>query len=413
MLDLSRILPKYVTFARLILRHMKILLINNIYAPYDRGGAEQVVKKTIDELLAHGHQVVLITGTPDGEEVVTDERCTIYRIHPNNIYFYTSGHRFHVIIRFFWHLLNLSNVFVLSKIKKILIEESPDIVHTHNLMGLSFLIPSLIRTLNIRHIHTVHDVQLVEPSGMIIKQKETCWRYNGLPTKLYTTITKKLFGSPDVVISPSQFLHNFYASRGFFKKSQCVVIRNPIPFSTYEIETNKKVSNSIHFLYVGQIEKHKGIDILVEAFLQVKNEDIRLNILGSGSQLEYLTDSAKNDTRIIFHGRATRQKVADFFKKSDVTVVPSLCYENSPTVIFESFFFGVPVLASKMEGIAELIEEGKNGITFEAGNREELTQKIEELDREKIYAMSENAKKVIEHMEKNPYIEQLLGIYNK
>ncbi|KKU08285.1 MAG: putative glycosyltransferase [Candidatus Magasanikbacteria bacterium GW2011_GWA2_45_39] len=55
-----------------------------------------------------------------------------------------------------------------------------------------------------------------------------------------------------------------------------------------------------------------------------------------------------------------------------MTVVPSLCYENSPTVIFESFAFGVPVLASAIEGVSELIQDGKNGLTFTAGNAEGL-----------------------------------------
>ncbi len=46
---------------------MKICIINNLYPPFARGGAEQVVKKTIDNLLTRGHRVVLITSTPQGE----------------------------------------------------------------------------------------------------------------------------------------------------------------------------------------------------------------------------------------------------------------------------------------------------------------------------------------------------------
>jgi len=392
---------------------MKIAVINNIYSPYDRGGAEQVVKKTIQDLLKQDHKVVLITGTPDKEEVVTDNNLTIYRIRPNNIYFYTSGHKHSAIIRLVWHAVNITNIFTANKIKKILQQQKPDIVHTHNLMGLSFLIPDVIRSQNIYHVHTNHDVQLVEPSGMIIKQKENSWRYNGIFTKLYTNLTKKLFGSPDIVISPSQFLNNFYKSRGFFKDSKKVVVRNPIPFTKTQELLPQKDSVNTKLLYVGQIENHKGIENLVRAFMDVENINIKLDILGSGSELEKLKKLAHDDNRIMFHGRASRQKVADFFKKSDVTVVPSLCYENSPTVIFESFFFGVPVLASKMEGIAELIEEGKNGITFKPGDIKELSDKIKNLDKQKLTIMSQNAKQVITDMHKNPYIDQLLAIYNK
>ncbi len=390
---------------------MEIAVINNIYAPYDRGGAEQVVKKTIDDLLKQDHEVVLITGTPDKEEIISGNNLIIYRIRPNNVYFYTSGHKHSAIIRLMWHAVNITNIFTANKVKKILLQEKPDIVHTHNLMGLSFLIPDVIRSQDIYHVHTNHDVQLVEPSGMIIKQKENSWRYNGIFTKIYSFITKNLFGSPDIIISPSEFLNNFYDSRGFFKDSKKVVVRNPIPFSKTHDLLQQKDSVNTKLLYVGQIENHKGIEILVRAFMNVQNINLQLDILGSGSELENLKKLAHDDNRITFHGRSSRQKVADFFKKSDVTVVPSLCYENSPTVIFESFFFGVPVLASKMEGIAELIEEGKNGITFEAGNIDKLSEKIKNLDKQKLTIMSKNAQDVITNMQENPYIDQLLGIY--
>ena len=66
-----------------------------------------------------------------------------------------------------------------------------------------------------------------------------------------------------------------------------------------------------------------------------------------------------------------------FFAKADITIVPSLCYENSPTVIFESFSYHTPVLASNIEGIAELIKEGENGLTFIAGNEASLLQKLQ------------------------------------
>ncbi|KKU14266.1 MAG: Glycosyl transferase group 1 [Candidatus Magasanikbacteria bacterium GW2011_GWC2_45_8] len=74
----------------------------------------------------------------------------------------------------------------------------------------------------------------------------------------------------------------------------------------------------------------------------------------------------------VWRGRVGREELQSILREADVTVVPSLCYENSPTVIFESFAFGVPVLASAIEGVSELIQDGKNGLTFTAGNAEGL-----------------------------------------
>jgi glycosyltransferase involved in cell wall biosynthesis len=123
----------------------------------------------------------------------------------------------------------------------------------------------MIRRLGIRHVHTVHDVQLVKPSGIIQKSKENSWRYQGFPVRIYSWIMRFLVGSPNVVISPSQFLLNFYESRGFFKNSKRVVLRNPV---TSEVQSIKKENHdTLHFLYLGQVEGHKGVLFLVKTFL--------------------------------------------------------------------------------------------------------------------------------------------------
>jgi hypothetical protein len=70
-----------------------------------------------------------------------------------------------------WHIIDIFHFASKNKIRQILQTEKPDLVHTHNLMGLGFLIPRLIKKMGLRYIHTVHDVQLVEPSGIILKQK--------------------------------------------------------------------------------------------------------------------------------------------------------------------------------------------------------------------------------------------------
>jgi glycosyltransferase involved in cell wall biosynthesis len=116
---------------------------------------------------------------------------------------------------------------------------------------------------------------------------------------------------------------------------------------------------------------------LIDAIQRLHSVEFELHIAGSGSQLEEIKRRTLTLSEVFFHGRIEKEKLRELYKQADVTIVPSLCYENSPTVIFESFSFHTPVLASKIEGIAELIEEGKNGITFEAGNAQELSKKIE------------------------------------
>jgi glycosyltransferase involved in cell wall biosynthesis len=391
---------------------MKVCIITNLYPPNARGGAEQVVSKTVDGLMKQGHDVVVITTTPERVWTESKDKLTIYRFRPWNLYYYTDAHKFSGIMRFFWHLINIFHIDAAAHVKQILKKEKPDVVHTHNLMGLSFLIPRVIRKLKLRHLHTIHDVQLVEPSGIILKSKEGTWRYNGLHTDIYSWLTKKLFGSPDVIISPSKFLFDFYSSRGFFPNSKHKVLRNPIPFSLTQTNRND-ASRPFSFLYVGQIEDHKGIVFLVDAFRQMLNLDAHLHVAGSGSAFAKVKALAEGDVRIHIYGRVDRDKVADLFNSADVTIVPSRCYENSPTVIFESFYFGVPVLASNIEGIAELITEGENGATFVADDIDSLKNKIRWCadSKDELLYMAGKTRDSLKGLGEEEFLETLVGLY--
>ncbi|MBU0597202.1 glycosyltransferase family 4 protein [Patescibacteria group bacterium] len=394
---------------------MKICIIENIYPPYDRGGAEQVVSKTVQGLLSDGHEVVIITSCPQGNIIERDGKLTIYRRRPKNIYFYTEGHEHAIVSRIIWHIIDIFNIFTSRWVEGILKKEKPDVVHTHNLMGLSFLIPRVIKRVGLRHVHTVHDVQLVEPSAMILKAQENDWRYTGFPTKIYTWVMKNMIGSPQVVISPSKFLLDFYQSRGFFPKSKCEVLRNPITFDYSTPRLFKEKDSVCRFLYLGQIESHKGVTLLVEAFKKLidQKQNCELHVAGSGSGLIELKKSVEGNDKIKIYGRVDRSKLPELFSQMDATVVPSLCYENSPTVIFESLYFGVPVLASHIEGIAELIKEGENGLTFESGNADLLLQKMGWCleHRTELGEMSKKTTQSLVGLSQGEYISRLISLY--
>ncbi len=392
---------------------LSVCVINNIYPPFHRGGAEQVVVKTVEGLIAAGHRVILITSTPEEEHVETQGRLTIYRIHPKNVYFYTQAEHYHPLVRLLWHVVNVFHLSVASTIQGILQKEQPTIVHTHNLMGLSFFIPRMIRRLGIAHVHTVHDVQLVEPSGIILKEKEHTWRYTGWHSRIYTALVRGLFGSPHVVISPSKFLLKLYQERGFFSHSRTVLVRNPLTFQSVLPPQSRSHTKEVKYIYVGQIESHKGITLLIDAFMRINNPHIRLHVVGNGSLLAEIKKQSAPDSRITVYGRLERESLAALFMRMDMTIVPSLCYENSPTVIFESFSFGIPVLASNVEGIAELIEEGNNGMTFQPGNSASLEEKmlwsIEH--RSEIAAMGKNTQRFLREITKEEYLTELLALY--
>ncbi len=409
---------------------MKICLISNLFPPYNRGGAEQVVLNTLYGLKDRGHEVFIITARPWGGTGQGNETERIYRFFPLNLFFYGHDYKYPRLVRFFWHVFDTFNLQSFFLVKRILRREKPDLVHTHNLKGLGYLIPLAIRSLKLRQVHTLHDVQLVNPSGIIIKGAERRPGLAGLFLAAYSEICRKLFGSPEVVISPSKFLLSFYEERGFFPGSQKVVIPNPViesapvnqnlqpaPYRAVGSGAGSEIYNpqSFTFLYLGQIEEHKGVLFLIAIFknLSAQLGDAKLYIVGAGSKLPEAQRMARGFNQIIFRGKVERASLPEIFSQADLTIVPSLCYENSPTVIFESFSYGVPVLASDIEGVAEVIKDGVHGFTFLTGEARDLAAKLlfclDNID--KIRGMRGAARASVEGLGLEPYLTKLLELY--
>lgn len=363
---------------------MKVCLINNLFFPYNKGGAEQVVKAIVDGFVSQGHQVVVLTSTPisltrRGDSQSADEAGgeVVHGLPPRNLYFYSDGNKHSWPVRLVWHFLDIFNIATALKVRKILIEEKPDVVYTHNLMGLSFLIPIVLRPLKLRHIHTVHDVQLVEPSGIIWAGREKSWRYHNPLTWLYVWLMKKLMGSPETVISSSQFLIDFYKSRGFFPRSQFKLERNLI--SVQKVARPERDSIT-EFLYLGQIEKHKGVLFLARAFVDLMKKEnnlpCELKIVGKGSSEQELRDIIGSCPQAHFLGPAQREEIPALFARADVLVAPTLVCENTPTVVNEALACGLQVIVSDAPGASEMVEDGKTGHVFKCGDAGDLQKKM-------------------------------------
>ena len=341
---------------------MKICLINSLL---ERGGAEQVVRTIAKGLKMAGHEVFIITSHKRAGQGEVDG-IRVFFVKPANLFWFGDINQKPAWLRLFWHGLDIFNWSGRKQVKKILEQEKPDIVNTHNLKGVSYLIPRLIKKLKIKHLHTLHDVQLANPTGLIIIGQENKWWFL---TKPYEKICRWLFNSPAVVISPSQWLLDFYKERGFFKNSKLVHLPNPI-------ETKEKIEKQEagnNFLFIGQLEEHKGIIFLVET---LKQSDLDFHLVIAGEGKIKVEEIIGDDNRFELLGKVEHDKISQLFQKAKYLIVPSLCYENSPTVIYEALANGVPVITADIGGCAEMVKDGENGFVFRAGDKSDLIEKI-------------------------------------
>lgn len=201
---------------------MKICYISNLYPPHVRGGAERVVARLAAEEHARGHLVHVITSAPlnrvqFSEHISNEAGVIVHRIFHWTFFFnIDSGHQalFARLLNLKWSLVNFLFAW---RVARILRKIKPDVVHTHNLAGTSFLLPALIKALGIKHIHTVHDVQLAVASGRLCVGEEFDWIHAGFLARGFQFFQRALWASPSVVTAPSAWLLDYYRSKNIFR----------------------------------------------------------------------------------------------------------------------------------------------------------------------------------------------------
>ncbi len=350
---------------------MKIMFVSNLYGELARGGAERVVEAEARSLAAAGHDVVIVTAGRERKTVEMGAAPRVIRYRPPNVYFYSDDNLHAWPARFVWHLLDTWNVGSAKIFDRILDAEKPDVVHTHNLMGLGFLIPSVIRKRGVRHVHTVHDVQLVHPSGLIPPAGNFS-PFVRPAVAAYAALMRRRIGSPDAVIFPSEFIKDFYGRYGFFSLSRRIVLRNPAPSAR---TTARVRPSSAAFLFVGQLEKHKGILSLLDAWEKTHLQNATLEIAGTGSIEPVVRERAAWMTNVRMLGKLGGADLIAAYDRASFTVVPSLVIENAPGVIMESMSRGTPVVAAATGGIPELVGE-RRGILFKSGGIDDCAAAI-------------------------------------
>jgi len=389
---------------------MKIAVITSLYKPFARGGAEVIAEKVILELKARGHEVFVISAG-EKDELEKIDNIDVYRVDPGNIFSYIDIQNQPIWKRAIWHVIDQNSKQGSKKVAQIIEERKPDLILSHSLKGLGYQIPNMIQKMGIPYVHTLHDIQLSIPSGLIIKGHEKDFLVNNPYNWFFEMRSKKLFSYCDKIVAPSQWLIEFYLKRGFFKKNTPIVLRNPVEGSRPYVE--KEFNNT--YVYVGQIEDHKGITYLIRAFaeLQKAHPEVRLKIVGSGSLEEVLKEHYKDESWLEFAGYIPYSELGNkVFDGVSYAILPSLCYENSPNLIIEGFMNSTPVIVADVGGSAELVRDGANGFVFECANDESLLEVLERsiADSNRYNELGQKAHASVASLGIGSYLEKLFKI---
>ena len=142
--------------------------------------------------------------------------------------------------------------------------------------------------------------------------------------------------------------------------------------------------SGVHIGIAGQVAPWKGHQDLLEAFalIEARHPDSELHVFGDGSadfaaELKRLAEALKLSARLVWHGFvADRCKI---YGQMDLCVVPSRTPDPLPTAAIEAAFFGLPVIASRMGGLPEIVQHQVTGFLVESGNPTELAERLDKL----------------------------------
>ncbi len=351
---------------------MRILFINVLYAPLIGGGAEITLKNLAEGIRDLGHEVkVLSFWDKDDEEEIIDG-IPVYRAKIPNVYLPYGKIRQPFLKRRLWHILDIYNPLSKKIVLKQIRDFKPDIISIHNTQGWSCSIWDAVLESNVPAIQVLHDLYLLCPTNMF-KNNVIC-KKQCLTCKLMRLPYKSKSNNIKAVVGVSNFILNKLLSYGYFKDVPIKkVIYNSRKLSNFIVE-RRTGSKYINFGFIGTLVPNKGIEVLLRTYHKIKKPNYKLFVAGAGKQdyEEYLKSKYKDDS-IIFMGRVEPK---DFFEKVDVTIVPSIWYENLPGVVYESFAFGIPVIGSNIGGIPEMIINGVNGMLFDPYKEGDLEEKL-------------------------------------
>ena len=300
-------------------------------------------------------------------------------------------------------LLSVKKPHVRRLFKHAVEQFSPDAVIYHHLVRLSLDLPGVSYDLRIPSLFYLHDFYLVCPSYSLLRPDQSICSGGG-PVKcaaclfnsrfrrlwplshtaailampvlaIRQMMIRRLLANVSGFVSPSGFLIRKLHDLGI-RPDPVIIIPNGRERIDRRETSGKPASTRIRFGYLGGIYEKKGIDLLVNAFSGRLGEQLVIRGFHNPEQLQ----------RFRFRHPDCRARLemfdpdkASFYEKVDVVIVPSIWYENQPSVVIEAFSYGKPVICSDIGAFPEMVKHDVSGLLFKTGQVDDLKQKIDYL----------------------------------
>ena len=316
---------------------MDILITVGIFPP-DIGGPASFVPKISKYLISKGHNVKIIC-LSEKENLTYKDELNVIRINRN----------LPIISRWLKTIVKIYNV-----------SKKSDLIFVNGL-GTETTIANLFsRKKVIRKIvgdpvwERVYNKKLIHESFDDFQENK-----HGLFISLQKFIRNWSINKSNLIITPSQHLKAFIDKIGFDKN--IFVINNGVNIE----QLNKVVLDNkiIQLLVISRLVSQKNIDLIIKAVKIMEDENILLNIVGDGSEINNLKQLVKKyelNEKVNFIGKIENTKLSDFLKVADIFIQASN-YEGLPHSILEAINYEIPILSTEVGGCSVLLNKGERG----------------------------------------------------
>lgn len=348
-----------------------ILIVHNYYQI--PGGEDTVVANEKKMLERHGHKVILYSR--NNAELKQMSKIRIL----------------------FLPFTTVFNLRTYKEIKKQIRRENIDVVHVHNTLNLiSPAVYYAARSMNVPVVQTVHNFRLLCPGATFYRDGHICEDCvkNGLKCAVKYSCYR---GSKaqTLVCAISTWLHRttgIYGKINYiclteFNKDKLLQLKHIKPERVF-VKPNFVENNSFipeeerlnQFVFVGRLDKLKGVDILFEAWKRMGEGAIKLIVCGMGPMEGWCKSFIKeNVVNIEMRGFVPNDEALKIIANSKALVLPTQWYEGFPMSIVEAFSVGTPVICSDLGNAGSVVEEGITGYKFRYDSIESIMSAIDKM----------------------------------
>lgn len=257
-----------------------------------------------------------------------------------------------------------------NKIIKDIKVKNFDIIHCQRGIAGVFLKIYRVKGKKIRHFH----------NGLMCYMVKNLFTYKVLKYNAFVFLNRLGNRYFDVFICNSKYIFSCIKKRYYDKK--IFLLHYGLPPSKYSPNELERVlgrkylninKNEIVILFAGRLSPDKGLDLLLDAFSQIKDENIKLIIAGIPDKFtlqfnkvyaDKMLKRLKNQNRIIYLGELNEEDLIKIYNISDIVCIPSRWQEPFGLVALEGIMMGKPLIARKVGGLPELVINKKIGILY-------------------------------------------------